>query len=372
MVKNLLLAGLSAVAYGQNTPDLNAALAANPNLSQLGTLIGSIPNLGQTLSGARNITILAPSNAALATFLNSTTGQRLATSAGATSALLLYHILNGTYYGSQISNTPAFVPTYLNNATYSNVTGGQRVEAVVNSGNVTFFSGLLANSTVTQANQNFTGGTIHVINRVLTLPANLTRTLTETRLTSLYGALNATNLLTTANGLSDVTIFAPNNSAFQAIGSALPNISTADLSSILTYHVVNGTSPLYSSNLRNGTLQTLQGGNLNISIRGSNVFVNGARVITPNVLIAGGVVHVIDNVLNPRNATATVPDNASSGAPAFSGASSASGTPFASNAPAPTGTSAATSSSSGAAMPMKTGAIGVAALFGAGAAWMNM
>ena len=82
--------------------------------------------------------------------------------------------------------------------------------------------------------------------------------------------------------------------------------------------------------------------------------------------------------------------SASTQKPAFSGASSASNVPFTSGIPTPssaiasptatasgaggagasgTGTS---SSTSGIAMPMKTGAMGVAALFGGAAVMMNM
>lgn len=118
-------------------------------------------------------------------------------------------------------------------------------------------------------------------------------TATSLNLTSLAGALTSANLVSTVDGLKDVTIFAPSNAAFQAIGSALPNLSTADLSSILTYHVVQGTVG-YSNILTNTTLKTVNGADVTISITNGSVFVNSAKVIVPNVLIAGGVVHVID------------------------------------------------------------------------------
>jgi hypothetical protein len=65
--------------------------------------------------------------------------------------VLMYHVLNGTYNSSNFTDTPLFVPTMLNDTLLSNVTGGQRVEAVKMNNNVTFFSGLLMNSTVTRA-----------------------------------------------------------------------------------------------------------------------------------------------------------------------------------------------------------------------------
>jgi hypothetical protein len=64
---------------------------------------------------------------------------------------LQYHVLNGSILSSAITNQSQFVPTLLTNQLFTNVTGGQVVEAVASGGNVTFFSGLLANSTVTQA-----------------------------------------------------------------------------------------------------------------------------------------------------------------------------------------------------------------------------
>jgi hypothetical protein len=92
------------------------------------------------------------------------------------------------------------------------------------------------------------------------------------------------------------------------------------------------------------------------------------------------LVHVIDQVLNPANTTAPGA-NATAGAVAFSGASSATNIPFTSGVPTATtslgggagagATTTASSSSSGAAVPLKTGAVGAAALFGAGAVFLN-
>jgi uncharacterized surface protein with fasciclin (FAS1) repeats len=95
--------------------------------------------------------------------------------------------------------------------TYTNVTGGQRVEAILRGGNVEFIGGLLQNVSVVQANLSFSGGVIHVIDGVLTLPQNVSSTLISAGLSSAYGALNSTGVLESANGLGNVTIFAPDN-----------------------------------------------------------------------------------------------------------------------------------------------------------------
>lgn len=222
-------------------------------------------------------------------------------------------------------------------------------------------------------------GVVHVIDRFLTVPANVSTTAVAANLTSVTGALRTANLVEAVDTTPDVTIFAPNNEAFQNIGSALNNASSEDLTSILTYHVVEGTVG-YSSSLTNTTLRTLNGAELTITVSNGTVYVNSARVVTPDVLVANGVVHVIDNVLNPANATATPDPSMSTQMPAFSGASSVTDVPFTSGVPTPTApvgggtseTEAPASSSSGAAMLMRTGAVGAAALFGGAALVYNI
>lgn len=201
-------------------------------------------------------------------------------------------------------------------------------------------------------------------------------------LTSLRGALNATDLVDTVNDTPNITIFAPTNEAIQNVGSALSNLTTEQISDILTYHVVTGDIG-YSSNLENGTtLTTANGEELTITVGDGGIFVNNARVVTSDVLIANGVVHVIDEVLNPTNQTIADPASGE-GAPGFEGATPASEVPYTSDQPTPTTTispeatedadptqtGGSSSSSSAAAAPMKTGAVGMSALFGAAAVY---
>jgi len=378
--KSLSVLALAGQAFAQNTPTLAQALNSSSDLSTLAGVLNLNPQLVQALSGAQNITILAPSNKAFSSVPNATL-QGLLGNAGLITAVLQYHVLNGTVRSDQITNSSTFVPTLLTDRQFTNVTGGQRVEAVKRNNTVYFFSGLLDNSTVSTADVNFTGGVIHVIDRILTLPDTAANTLSAAGLTSLRGAVVAQNLTSTVNTTPDVTIFAPNNAAFQAIGSGLGNLTSQQVTDILSYHVIAGTVG-YSSSLRNGTtLRAANGGNLTVTINDGRVFVNNARVVIPNVLIANGVVHVIDQVLNPTNATIANP-NAQSGSPAYSGASSVSNAPFTSGQPTPSrsisggATSAANPSgsasrpaSTGAAAPMQTGAIGLSALLGAAAVY---
>ncbi|KAI4173143.1 MAG: hypothetical protein LQ343_003070 [Gyalolechia ehrenbergii] len=365
-------------------------LASTESLSSLAAAVRGVPGLAETLGSATNITILAPSNEAFETFMETPSARAVdPNDSTAIQALLQYHIINGTYPASAVMETPAFLPTMLNNSAYANVTGGQVVEAVRQGENVVFYSGLLSNASVTTADQNFTGGVVHIIDTVLTVPQNVSSTAVAAGLSGIAGALTRAELVDTLDSLSDVTIFAPNNSAFQAIGSALPNLTMTQLADILQYHVINGTVA-YSSTIENEmSVPALGGGDLKITTSDGDVFVNSAKVLIPDVLVANGVVHVIDNVLNPNNTMAMPDPTASVQTPAFSGATSMEDVGFTSGVPTPTspigpnptraeeepsatmGGGAEETAAQGAARPMMTGAMGAAALFAGAGVWIN-
>ena len=128
---------------------------------------------------------------------------------------------------------------------------------------------------------------------------------TADRFTALAGAATSANLVEPLESLSDVTIFCPNNDAFQKLAGTGANITDEQLAEILQYHVVQGAVG-YSTTLSNDLkLPTLAGEELTITIdEEGGVFVNNARVINSDILIANGVLHVIDTVLNPAEADA--------------------------------------------------------------------
>ncbi|KAL9078120.1 MAG: hypothetical protein Q9157_002947 [Trypethelium eluteriae] len=275
---------------------LEDVLTSNSQLTSLVNALEEFPDLLEELNSAQNITVLAPDNAAFAALASTPAGQAAASDPSLLEAVLEYHVISGTYLASDIPATGAFVPTLLTNASYTNVTGGQRVEGINTDGSVTFFSGGKAESDVSQADITFDGGVVHIIDSVLTIPANITATAQAAGLTTLANALIQTNLLETVNVLPDLTVFAPTNAAFAAINSTVGNLTNTQLAGVLEYHVINGTVG-YSTLLTNGeTISTLDNGlNVTITLPGSGaVKVNQANVVIPDVLVANGVVHVID------------------------------------------------------------------------------
>ena len=87
------------------------------------------------------------------------------------------------------------------------------------------------------------------------------------------------------------TLFVPTNAAFDAA-----NLAGED---VLEYHIVEGKYTL--DELSDGPLETANGLDIEVSVRGSDVSLNGqANVTEPNDLQASnGVVHAIDSVLTP-------------------------------------------------------------------------
>ena len=117
----------------------------------------------------------------------------------------------------------------------------------------------------------------------------------DSGLTGLAGALTSANLVSTVDTARDVTIFAPSNAAFERIGSALPALQADQtmFQNVLAYHLVNGTVG-YAGMLGNMSLTTAQGGMVQVEVVNKKVFVNSAQVIISDVIVANGVVHVID------------------------------------------------------------------------------
>lgn len=148
----LAFAGAVLAQTNETAPSLAQALNSSSQLTSLSGVLAlpGLAQLVQSLSSAQNITILAPSNEAFASVGSEALGS-LTSNEGLLTALLQYHVLNGTIPSSAITNQSQFVPTLLTNELFTNVTGGQVVEAITTGDNVTFFSGLLSNSSVSQA-----------------------------------------------------------------------------------------------------------------------------------------------------------------------------------------------------------------------------
>ena len=120
---------------------------------------------------------------------------------------------------------------------------------------------------------------------------------------TLVAAVTAAGLVETLSGEGPFTVFAPTNAAFAALPAGvldallLPENIDA-LTKILTYHVVPGT--VLAADIADGDVATVEGQNVTLSTA-NGVTVNGANVVTADVLASNGVIHVIDAVLIPAD-----------------------------------------------------------------------
>jgi uncharacterized surface protein with fasciclin (FAS1) repeats len=122
-------------------------------------------------------------------------------------------------------------------------------------------------------------------------------------LSTLVTAVKKADLVDTLNSAKGITVFAPENSAFAAIPSAtLTKVlaNKAELTKILTYHVVSG--KVSTSDFSMGSQEkTLEGGKVTLGKMGSTYTVNGAKVVCGDVTTANATVYIIGSVLMPKS-----------------------------------------------------------------------
>ena len=213
------------------------------------------------------------------------------------SDILLHHVVAGEVPASAV--TDGMLATMVN---------GDKAKLSV-TGDVVSISG----ATVTGADVATSNGIIHVIDKVLMPPGDVTAIAQGTGIhDSLVAAVIQAELLTTLQGDGPFTVFAPTDQAFADAGIDLAALNTpegkATLSDILLYHVV-------SAEVASGDLSECQVANaangqpLSFTV-GQTVMVNDATVTIADVPASNGLVHVIDKVLTPSDTPNDIPRTA--------------------------------------------------------------
>jgi uncharacterized surface protein with fasciclin (FAS1) repeats len=119
----------------------------------------------------------------------------------------------------------------------------------------------------------------------------------------LIGAVVRAGLVGELDGRRQFTVFAPTDAAFEHLYAALgvggvDDIPVATLRAVLLHHVAPGER--FSGDVVTSTrIRTLNKDFLSPSIHGGAAFVDGARILVPDVDASNGVIHVIDRVLVP-------------------------------------------------------------------------
>jgi transforming growth factor-beta-induced protein len=97
-------------------------------------------------------------------------------------------------------------------------------------------------------------------------------------------------------------VFAPTDAAFAKVPKATLDAlaqNPAQLKSVLLYHVVPGALTA-ADVVKLTSAKTLEGRSVAIKVVDGSVYVDQAKLTTPDVMASNGVIHVIDSVLIPK------------------------------------------------------------------------
>lgn len=282
-------------------PDMTIAdiAAGNSDLSLLVDALETNPDLLALLDGSGTFTVFAPTNAAFADLLG-VVGQPDLESIpeDVVRRVLLYHVINGAALESGDLNDGDMAATELNDEEVTVSKSGTSV--------------MINNANVTTADVEATNGVVHIIDAVLVpeLEASIVNTIVEPAYfskdyTILTEAVVTANLLETlTDPEAGLTLFAPDNAAFEAAGiTTLDGLTADDLTPILTYHVLG--SEVAAADLPStegglaASVETLNG-NFYLTNNAGGVFINGTtEVVATDLTYDNGIVHAINQTLLP-------------------------------------------------------------------------
>ncbi|KAL2272371.1 hypothetical protein FJTKL_06764 [Diaporthe vaccinii] len=161
-------------------------------------------------------------------------------------------------------------------------------------------SGLQSISNIVDVDLRCDSGVVHVIDRNLVLPHNISETTNlVNKLHEFWRLINMSQSWKLLEELRDTTIFLPNDAAVKEVLPALDSLAPKDLAAVIANHVVPN-YVLYHTQFtsRAQEYSTLSGKTIIVTRKSAdNVLVDKANILEDDVLIYGGVAHVIDKVL---------------------------------------------------------------------------
>jgi uncharacterized surface protein with fasciclin (FAS1) repeats len=119
--------------------------------------------------------------------------------------------------------------------------------------------------------------------------------------TTLVSLVKQAGLAETLSGKGPYTVFAPTDAAFKKVPKKTLKALGKDkamLKSVLLYHVAEGRLAAKDV-VKRSSIKTINGERVRIRVRGSNVFVNKSKVVSPDVRTSNGIIHAVNRVLIP-------------------------------------------------------------------------
>ena len=277
----------------------NSIAAIASRASDLSILVSALEraDLVTTLDGTGPYTVFAPTNAAFTSFLNANGFANLeAVPVAALKEILLNHVVSGTNLSTSLTTT------YIKTLAKGTASSTNTLSMFVNTASGVRLNGV---SSVVTADIVATNGVIHIVDAVIGLPTVVTHAAANPNFTTLVSLLDGQGLVPTLAGTtsSPFTVFAPSNAAFTTFETQNPgtlaSLTSAQVTSVLTYHVVAGANVL-STGIPTTPITTLETGTFTIA---GTVITDEANrqtnIVAVDVQASNGVIHVIDNVLLP-------------------------------------------------------------------------
>ncbi len=119
--------------------------------------------------------------------------------------------------------------------------------------------------------------------------------------TTLVSLVKQAGLAETLSAAGPYTVFAPTDAAFKKVPKKTLKAlgkDKAKLKAVLLYHVASGRLAAKRV-VKRSSIKTLNAKRVKIRVRGRNVFVNRAKVVTADVRTSNGIIHAINRVLIP-------------------------------------------------------------------------
>jgi len=259
---------------------------------RLNTLLSLIESAGlvEALSGDGQLTLFAPTDAALKTFIDSLPN---APDTATVKKVLLNHVIAGRVRAEDISDG-----LVAENLDGNDMTIRVNPRSSANPTGVT-----VGGARVAKTNIPVLSLTVHTLDDVIN-PfelGTLQEGLKGLGLTTLTTLLENADLVGALSGDSDLTLFAPTNKAVQSFLDSLPSAPDAEtVKTVLLNHVISGKAE--SGDISNGlTVENLAGNDMTFRVTGSGVTIGGARVARTDIPVLKVTVHIIDDVINPAN-----------------------------------------------------------------------
>lgn len=230
--------------------------------------------------------------------------------------ILNYHIVEGVHLSEELvrqNHEHQIAHSILRPPLFTNVSDGPAVKLMSRRphnankpATLIAQSGLQSISDIVDIDLRYDSGVVHVIDRNLVLPHNISETTNlVNELHEFWRLINKSQSREQLEELCDTTIFLPNDAAVQEALPALDSLTPEELAVVITNHVVPN-HVLYHTQFTSHAQQysTLSGKTISVTRKSADdVLVNKAHILEEDILIYGGVAHVIDKVLLSEKGT---------------------------------------------------------------------